>query len=115
MQDGYSQSGAGQDDRRMGGRDLQHNVQLRTADEAHEPVRRVERSFQGGGPMKEATEQQMHTGHHGHHSLGEHLEHEKSRHHHSHEHMKHHLEKHHGRHHDSQYGHDNHNHNYGEH
>lgn len=59
MRDGIGQVGAGQDDRRMAGRDLQHNVQLRTADEAPHQHRIVTQPSGSGGPMKEAIDQEL--------------------------------------------------------
>ncbi len=59
MQDGYTQVGAGDSDMRVAGRDLQHNRQTRTADEGSIPVRRVQASFQAGGPMKEHTDREI--------------------------------------------------------
>ena len=58
MQDGYTQSGAGASDMRMAGKDLQHNRQTRTADEAHVPVRMVTQE-RTGGPMKQHLDQEM--------------------------------------------------------
>ena len=105
MQDGYTQVGAGDSDMRMAGKDLQHNRQTRTADEAHVPVRMVRQQAEGGGPMKEHIEHMK--------GLSHHLEMEKKQHSHAHEHMKEHLERHHKRHHDSQHGHDHKKHDYG--
>lgn len=109
--DGWGQVGAGQDDYRIAGKDLQHNRQTRTADELHVPVRKVRQEAQGGGPMKEHMEHK----HHSHHEsdLHHHLEAEKHQHHHAQEHAHHHMERHHKRHHDSQHGHDTHQHHYG--
>lgn len=97
MQDGYTQVGAGQDDRRMSGKDLQHFTEAKTADEWHVPVRHIRQEAEMGGPMKEYMDSQ---GKHG----KEHLEGEKQRHRESMEHHKNHLEKHQNRNHDSQYG-----------
>jgi hypothetical protein len=60
MQDGYTQVGAGQDDRRVAGRDLQHYTQPRTADEYHQPVRKVTQSYASGGPMKQFLGEELH-------------------------------------------------------
>lgn len=106
MQDGYTQVGAGDSDMRVAGKDLQHNRQPRTADEAHIPVRRVKQYIQGGGPMKE------HMDHKEAHGLHHHLEIEKARHESAKGHVHHHLEKHHSRHHDTQHGHDHYKHDY---
>lgn len=97
--DGWGQVGAGQDDRRLAGSDLQHNVQKRTADEGHVPPRMVRQEAEGGGPMKEHMEHKAHKMH-------EHLAEEKHRHHEAMKHHEHHLAKHHGRQYDSQHGHD---------
>lgn len=59
MQDGYTQSGAGDSDMRLAGKDLQHNRQERTADEMHVPVRMVRQSADKGGPMKEALDREL--------------------------------------------------------
>src|ERR1700690_1110866 len=107
MQDGYTQVGAGDSDMRVAGKDLQHNRQTRTADEAHVPVRRVTPQYEGGGPMKE------HMDHHGHHGLQHHLEMEKKQHDHAKEHVHHHLERHNKKHNNTQHGHDGHKHHYG--
>lgn len=53
MQDGYTQSGAGDSDMRVAGKDLQHNRQTRTAYELHVPVRRFTQHYGDGGPMKQ--------------------------------------------------------------
>lgn len=118
--DGWGQVGAGQDDYRVAGKDLQHYRQQRTADEMHVPVRKVRQQSQGGGPMKEHMEHHEHHKHHGHHEghmhksdLHHHLETEKHQHEHAKKHAHHHLERHHSRHHDSQHGHDHHHHHYG--
>lgn len=87
--DGWGFTGAGTDDRRLSGMDPQHNVQNRTADELHVPVRMVTQSRETGGPMKE------------------HMEQEKSRHEQAQKHQKHHVERHHSRPYDSQHGQDN--------
>jgi len=56
--DGWGQVGAGQDDRRLQGKDLQHYVQ--TADENPAGiVRLVHANAQCGGPMKEALDAEM--------------------------------------------------------
>lgn len=59
MQDGYTQSGAGDSDMRVAGKDLQHNIQDRTAVELHVPVRVVRRASDAGGPMKEALDREL--------------------------------------------------------
>jgi hypothetical protein len=59
MRDGIGQVGAGADDRRLAGSDLQHNVQSRTADEAPHGVRMVTQNAGAGGPMKEAIDEEM--------------------------------------------------------
>lgn len=103
MRDGIGQMGAGQDDRRVAGEDLQHYTQKRTADENPTGQKRmVRQEAGGGGPMKEHMEHDH--GHH--HPMHHHLEVEKQRHEESHAHQMHHLEKHHSRHFDSQHGHD---------
>lgn len=107
MQDGFTQVGAGTDDRRLAGKDLQHNVQTRAADELHVPVRMVRQSAEGGGPMKEHMDRKG--------ELYHHLEKEKMRHHHAQEHAHNHMERHHKRHHDTQHGHDGHKHQYDSH
>lgn len=105
--DGWGFTGSGQDDNRLAGMDLQHNVQKRTADELHVPVRIVTQPRESGGPMKEHMEHEMHEHHEHKHPMHAHMEEEKMRHEHAMEHHKNHLEKHHGRHFDSQHGHDN--------
>ena len=95
--DGWGQVGAGQDDRRLAGKDLQHNMQTRTADEDTSPVRIVRQSAEGGGPMRERTEEKKAPIH-------EHLDHEKSRHEESRKHQEHHKSKSGGRKYDSQHG-----------
>lgn len=97
--DGWGQVGVGQSDMRVAGKDLQHNRQTRTADEAHVPHRIVRQEANGGGPMKEHMEHQKH-------HLHEHIAAEKERHDKAHDHAKHHIEQHTKRHHDSQHGHD---------
>lgn len=133
--DGWGFLGAGTDDRRVAGADLQHHTQKRTADELHMPVRIVTQPRESGGPMKHhlthADEakgghhshehhhghhaEHMHSGHHSshhshhkghHHPMHHHLEEEKMRHEHAMDHHRHHLERHHGRHYDTQHGHD---------
>lgn len=59
MQDGIGQVGASVDDRRLAGRDLQHNVQLRTADEAVHHHRMHTAQMGQGGPVKEALDREM--------------------------------------------------------
>ena len=59
MQDGYTQVGAGTDDKRLAGKDLQHATQKVTADEAPQSHRIVTHSAGSGGPMKEAIEQEL--------------------------------------------------------
>lgn len=118
--DGIGFLGAGTSDNRLAGKDLQHNRQTRTADEAPHEHRIVRQQREGGGPMKEHMEKHMHEGHHMHHGheghkgsgMQHHLEMEKHRHEQAKEHMNHHLERHHKRHHDSQHGHDHHKHHY---
>jgi hypothetical protein len=106
--DGWGQGGAGQDDRRLAGRDLQHAVQNKTADEGHIPVRRVVQNWQDGGPMKHHMEHEHHKHEHGHehHSMHDHLADEMKRHEHAKHHHMHHMERHHNRPFDSQHGHD---------
>ena len=102
--DGWGFMGAGADDKRLAGKDLQHNLQhnlqTRTADEGTSPARIVTQPRESGGPMKEHMDHEMR------HHMNEHLEEEKHRHHEAMEHHKHHLEKHHMRNFDSQHGHD---------
>lgn len=58
--DGVGQVGAGMDDNRIAGKDLQHNRQTRTADENPSGQERMVRSSAGqGGPMKEALDAEM--------------------------------------------------------
>ena len=58
--DGWGQVGAGQDDRRMEGDDLQHYKQRLTADEnPRGKTRMVMESYQSGGPMKEMLDQEL--------------------------------------------------------
>lgn len=58
--DGWGQVGAGQDDQRIAGNDLQHHNQRKTADENPSGVTRiVVDSYQSGGPMKEALDQEL--------------------------------------------------------
>jgi hypothetical protein len=59
MQDGYTQSGAGDSDMRVAGKDLQHARQARTADEAPVPVRIVRQQAGDGGPMKAALDEEL--------------------------------------------------------
>jgi hypothetical protein len=106
--DGFGQVGAGQNDLRVAGKDLQHYGQPRTADELHVPVRMVRQTSQGGGPMKEHMDHMEHK----HVGMHEHLEHEKHQHGRAMDHVNHHLERHHKRHHDTQHGHDHHKHAY---
>jgi hypothetical protein len=130
--DGWGQLGAGKDDNRLAGRDLQHNRQTRTADEGHVPVRIVTQTRESGGPMKhqglkdrmDESLGERHRGHHKqsmgdrrhemegmehhHHPMHAHMEEEKHRHHEAMEHHKHHLERHHGRHYNTQHGHEHH-------
>lgn len=55
--DGWGQVGAGQDDRRIAGDDLQHFTQRRDANETAARVRRVVHASSGrGGPVKDALE-----------------------------------------------------------
>lgn len=99
--DGFGQVGAGQDDRRLAGKDLQHNVQTRTVDEAPGPHRIVHQEAGQGGPMKEHMDKERK-------DMAQHLMHqEANRHEHAMKHHKHHLEHHHMRGHDAQHGHDN--------
>lgn len=105
--DGWGFTGAGTNDLRQGGMDLQHNVQTRTADEWHMPTRVVRQTREGGGPMKEHMNEMSHEGHHKSH-MHHHLEEEKARHEEAMEHHKHHLEKHHSRDFNSQHGHETH-------
>lgn len=86
--DGWGQVGAGQNDRRMSGADLQHNVQRKGAYEVPEVKRVKPTEMESGGPMK----QQLHD--------------EQERHTKALDHHKRHLERHHGRHYNSQYGHE---------
>jgi hypothetical protein len=51
-QDGWGQSGAGASDMRVGGKDLQHNRQTRTADEVPGIPHRMKTGMEDGGPMK---------------------------------------------------------------
>lgn len=88
MQDGYTQVGAGQNDMRQVGNDLQHHVQSRTADENLQPTRLVRSDRLAGGPMKEYMEE------------------ESRRHMEAGRHRASHVERHHSRGYDSQYGHD---------
>ena len=97
MQDGYTQVGAGQNDTRVAGKDLQHFTQTKTADEWHVPVRFVRQEAQMGGPMKEYMDSQGK-------NSKEHLESEKRRHDESREHQNHHMEKHQKRDYNSQHG-----------
>lgn len=99
MRDGIGQGGAGLDDRRMAGTDLQHNMQTRTADEFGGVIRKVTAAREAGGPMKEHMEKQKS-------DMSMHLDHEKHRHEKAMEHHKHHMEKHHNRPYDTQHGHD---------
>lgn len=105
--DGWGFLGAGTSDNRLAGRDLQHNRQTRTADEAPKEHRKVTQAAEGGGPMKEHMDKMEHHHEHKHH-MHHHMEEEKMRHEEAMEHHRHHLEKHHGRHFDSQHGHDTH-------
>ena len=60
MQDGYTQMGAGDSDMRVGGKDLQHHRQPRTADENPAGiVRKVTHSYAAGGPMKQMLNDEM--------------------------------------------------------
>lgn len=60
MRDGIGQVGAGQDDMRLAGKDLQHHVQPRTADENPTGEQRKVRRMAGqGGPMKEAMDDEL--------------------------------------------------------
>lgn len=105
MQDGYTQSGAGDSDMMVAGEDLQHARQKRGADELHVPVRIVRQSREDGGPMKHNIELMDNQMNH----LQHELEQEKTRHREAQKHEANHLERHHKRHHDSQYGQDNYN------
>lgn len=104
--DGWGQVGAGQDDRRLAGSDLQHYGQSRAADKAPQPTRIVRESRESGGPMKHHLESKHEVKEISHHPMHHHLEEEKHRHHEAMEHHHHHLSRHHSRHHDSQHGHD---------
>lgn len=110
--DGWQTAGTGQSDMRIAGKDRQHSRQPRTASEYHEPIRRVTRLYEGGGPMKEHMEHEEHENKHKPNHLSELLEEEKEQHHKAKEHAHHHLERHHKRHYDSQHGHDHHKHTY---
>jgi hypothetical protein len=99
--DGWGQVGAGVDDNRLAGRDLQHNRQTRTADELHLPVGMVRQSAESGGPMKEYVDNQEHKS-----PMQKLLESEKDRHEASMKHQQHHISRHSTRHHDSQHGQD---------
>ena len=58
--DGWGQMGAGQDDMRIAGKDLQHHNQEKTADENPSGVTRMVTRHPGsGGPMKEALDAEM--------------------------------------------------------
>jgi hypothetical protein len=58
--DGWGQVGAGQNDMRIAGEDLQHHNQRKTADENPAGVTRMVRAArQSGGPMKEALDSEM--------------------------------------------------------
>jgi hypothetical protein len=86
--DGWGQVGAGQDDMRQAGKDLQHYNQARTADEALPYHRRVQANYNAGGPMKE------------------HMEHEQMRHKQAKEQVKAHIIRHMSRDYNTQYGHE---------
>lgn len=57
--DGWGQVGTGPSDMRVAGKDLQHNRQKRTADEAPHEHRIVRQEAQAGGPMKEYLHEEM--------------------------------------------------------
>lgn len=59
MQDGYTQTGCGDSDMRVGGKDLQHNRQTRTADEAPNEMRMKTQAPGLGGPMKQIIDEEM--------------------------------------------------------
>jgi hypothetical protein len=59
MQDGYTQTGAGQSDNRVAGQDLQHNRQTRTADEAPSPHRVKTQYDAPGSQISKALSQEM--------------------------------------------------------
>ena len=58
--DGWGFLGAGTSDNRLAGRDLQHNRQTRTADEAPREHRIVRQAAEDGGPMKAYMENMEH-------------------------------------------------------
>ena len=101
--DGWGFLGAGTSDNRIAGRDLQHNRQTRTADEAPQVKRMFTQEAEGGGPMKEHMDKMEHKT-----SMHEQLEEEQHRHSQALDHHRHHLEKHHNRSYDSQHGHETH-------
>ena len=105
--DGFGQVGAGQDDYRLAGKDLQHNRQTRTADEGHVPIRIVRQEAQDGGPMKEHMEHKNDNR-----KLNHYLELEKKQHAQAKEDVNHHMERHYKRHYDSQHIHGSNHHNY---
>lgn len=103
--DGWGFLGAGSSDRRLGGTDLQHNVQKRSEGQFRGPIRIVTTSSESGGPMKHhELEDRQHESQ----GMHDYLEDEKHRHEKAMEHHKHHIEKHYSRHYDSQHGHDTH-------
>ena len=93
-QDGWGFTGAGVNDRKLVGPDLQHSVQDST-NSKYVSFKPIVGFHEDGGPMKEKIN-----------TMHEQLEVEKKRHEESLKHHEHHLEKHRGRHYDSQYGQD---------
>ena len=104
MTDGIGQTGAGFDDRRLAGMDLQHNTQTLSTGKLKAPKRILTHEEGSGGPMKEHMDHEGHQQHHMH----QHLEEEKNRHAEAMEHQKYHLERHHERPFNSQHGQDHH-------
>jgi hypothetical protein len=106
--DGWITAGTGPNDDRLAGKDLQHNVQTRTADEAPHRHRIVRQHREDGGPMKhqnlkDRLDESIGSSRN---PMYELLEAESNRHADAQAHQRHHLERHHKRHHDSQHGHD---------